>query len=325
MRGYVGVTDYGWYRHLHARPHLDEVNFWRPGGASFKVLPPGGLFFFKLKAPHNAIAGFGQFARFERMPLWLAWEVFGEANGVTSERALVERLGRLARGSRRDLRRETAIGCIFVAFPVFFAPDAFKAIRGEYGSGKTFFARWLSARAQQAGFATAEVQISETETPLHRLETVYRRLIERLGTADTPQGALRSVLERWGFALEEDVLATEEVAEDDTAGLARRVDALMEARLAEISREAPAFAAALRPHRAALVAGDPRLAEGILAWVGGSPNVPAAVKRAAGVKGEIDHFGALSFVQGLLAVLRDAGHPGLLLVLDEVETLQRVR
>jgi len=202
---------------------------------------------------------------------------------------------------------------------------AFKAIRGEYGSGKTFFARWLSARAQQAGFATAEVQISETETPLHRLETVYRRLIERLGTADTPQGALRSVLERWGFALEEDVLATEEVAEDDTAGLARRVDALMEARLAEISREAPAFAAALRAHRAALVAGDPRLAEGILAWVGGSPNVPAAVKRAAGVKGEIDHFGALSFVQGLLAVLRDAGHPGLLLVLDEVETLQRVR
>jgi len=123
MRGYVGVTDYGWYRHLHARSHLDEVNFWRPGGTSFKVLPPGGLFFFKLKAPHDAIAGFGQFARFERMPLWLAWEVFGEANGVTSERALVERLGRLARGSRPNLRRETAIGCIFVAFPVFFAPD----------------------------------------------------------------------------------------------------------------------------------------------------------------------------------------------------------
>jgi hypothetical protein len=30
-------------------------------------------------------------------------------------------------------------------------------------------------------------------------------------------------------------------------------------------------------------------------------------------------------LQGLLVVLRDAGHPGLLVVLDEVETLQRVR
>jgi hypothetical protein len=34
---------------------------------------------------------------------------------------------------------------------------------------------------------------------------------------------------------------------------------------------------------------------------------------------------ALSFLQGLLAVLKDSGHPGLVLVLDEVETLQRVR
>ena len=33
----------------------------------------------------------------------------------------------------------------------------------------------------------------------------------------------------------------------------------------------------------------------------------------------------MAALQGLLIVLRDAGHPGLLVVLDEVETLQRVR
>ena len=66
----------------------------------------------------------------------------------------------------------------------------FKAVRGEYGSGKTFFARWLQERAKRLGFATAEVQISETETPLHRLETVYRRAMERLSTADTLAGRL---------------------------------------------------------------------------------------------------------------------------------------
>ena len=48
-------------------------------------------------------------------------------------------------------------------------------------------------------------------------------------------------------------------------------------------------------------------------------------KRAAGVKGEIDHFGALNFLQGLLTILRDSGGAGLFVVLDEVETLQRVR
>jgi hypothetical protein len=83
---------------------------------------------------------------------------------------------------------------------------AFKAVRGEYGSGKTFFARWLQERAKRRGFATTEVQISETETPLHRLETVYRRLIERLSTADVLGGALRTVIDGWFFALEQDVL-----------------------------------------------------------------------------------------------------------------------
>jgi hypothetical protein len=168
------------------------------------------------------------------------------------------------------------------------------------------------------------VQISETETPLHQLEKVYRRLVERLGTADTEVGALRGVLERWNYALEEDVLATG-VDERDEAAVSARVDALMEARLTAVADRSPSFAIALRRHRAALVAGDTTLAEGILAWLGAQPNVPAAVRLAAGVRGEIDHFGALGHLQGLLAVLRDAGHPGLLLVLDEVETLQRVR
>lgn len=201
----------------------------------------------------------------------------------------------------------------------------FKAIRGDYGTGKTFFARWLAERAKSMGFATAEIQISETETPLHRLETVYRRLVERLATSDTPQGALGSVVERWGYALEEDVLSGGAIAETDEAALSARVDELMEERLAEIGRGAPPFAAALRAHRAALAAGDVDLADAILAWVGGQPNVSATAKRAAGVKGEIDHFGALAFLSGLLVVLRDAGNAGLLVVLDEVETLQRVR
>src|SRR5881296_948692 len=82
-----------------------------------------------------------------------------------------------------------------------------KAVRGEYGSGKTFFARWLQEKAKRRGFATTEVQISETETPLHRLETVYRRLMERLSTASMESGALRSIVDGWFFTLEEDVLA----------------------------------------------------------------------------------------------------------------------
>src|SRR5882757_6135115 len=96
----------------------------------------------------------------------------------------------------------------------------FKAIRGEYGSGKTFFARWLQERAKWAGLAAAEVQISEAETPLHRLETVYRRAMERLSTADTFQGAFRTVVDGWFYGLEEEVLAEGMADPADAAALA---------------------------------------------------------------------------------------------------------
>jgi hypothetical protein len=201
----------------------------------------------------------------------------------------------------------------------------FKCVRGEYGAGKTFFARWLQEHARQHGFAAAEVQVSETETPLHQLETVYRRLMERLSTAATPAGALREIIDSWFYALEEDVLATQQTDPSDVGALLSRTDELMDRRLASVSKSAPSFAAALRGYRHARAEGNSAVADGLLAWLAGQPNVGMAAKRAAGVKGEIDHFGALSFLQGLLVVLRDAGHPGLVLVLDEVETLQRVR
>src|SRR5271170_5207444 len=120
---------------------------------------------------------------------------------------------------------------------------AFKAVRGDYGCGKTFFGRWVQDFAKRKGFAVSEVQISETETPLHRLETVYRRLIERLSTAAVEAGALRSIVDGWFYTLEEDVLASGYLDGDK---LLAATDALMEQRLAGITRLSPMFAAALR-------------------------------------------------------------------------------
>ena len=199
----------------------------------------------------------------------------------------------------------------------------FKAVRGDYGTGKTFFARWFQGLARAEGFASSEVQISEAETPLHRLETVYRRLIEHLMTEGGERGAMRAIIDGWFYALEEEVLAREgDCAEEQ---LLQTTEALMTERLRPIERQAPAFGACLRAYRRAVAAGDEALASGLIAWMSGQPNVAASTKRAAGIKGDIDHFGALGFLQGLLLILRDSGFSGLVLVLDEVETLQRVR
>jgi hypothetical protein len=203
--------------------------------------------------------------------------------------------------------------------------SAFKAVRGDYGCGKTFFGRWVQEYAKRKGFAVAEVQVSETETPLHRLETVYRRAMEGLSTADCFLGAFRSVLDGWFYGLEEDVLAEGRIDASDEVALARRSDGLLEQRLVEITRATPQFAAALRAYRTAQRQGDHATAEGLAGWLAGQPHVAASIKRVAGIKGDVDHFAALSFLRGLLLILKDSGFSGLVFVLDEIETLQRVR
>ena len=190
----------------------------------------------------------------------------------------------------------------------------FKAIRGEYGSGKTFAARWIEQLALSRGFAVSEVQISELETPLHKLETVYRRTIEELRTDSFPRQAFRSVLDLWLYQVETDAAAGDANPEE-----------IMEDRLAPIAQAAPVFPLALRGYRRAVMEENVEVADGLAAWLGGQPTVSASIKRHAGVKSELDHFTATGFIRGLLEILRGSGHAGLVLVLDEVETLQRMR
>lgn len=80
MDGFVAVTDPGWWQELAREPGPKDANFWRPSARAFR-LAVGTPFFFKLKAPHNAIGGFGYFAGFSVLPDWLAWETFGTSNG----------------------------------------------------------------------------------------------------------------------------------------------------------------------------------------------------------------------------------------------------
>ena len=122
MKGFVAVTDSGWYEHLRARPGPQDANFWRPSARTLR-LEVGTPFLFKLKAPHHAIGGFGYFAGFSVLPDWLAWETFEEANGVDSFAALQSRLSRIRKGAGIERDPAGRIGCCLIAEAVFFEPE----------------------------------------------------------------------------------------------------------------------------------------------------------------------------------------------------------
>lgn len=122
MRFFVGVTDFDWWS-LHAgRAHVDEVNFWKPSGtARFGALLAGEPFLFKLHSPRNYIVGGGFFTKFLFLPISLAWEAFGLANGATSAEEIRRRIGRYRR--MENLGEDPQIGCILLEEPSFWSED----------------------------------------------------------------------------------------------------------------------------------------------------------------------------------------------------------
>lgn len=124
MEGWVAVTHHGWFDFLSRKRTWEEVNFWTPSDHFGFRGTPGAPFLFKLKSPCNAIGGFGFFARFDRLPEWLAWECFKEGNGAETLEDMQSRLGDIRERNHMVERSGiNQIGCILLADAVFFPQD----------------------------------------------------------------------------------------------------------------------------------------------------------------------------------------------------------
>jgi putative restriction endonuclease len=118
---FVANTDNAWFDFLSAEQEITEVNFWWPGELGFGAIQPGELLVFRLKSPRNKIGGFGVFSSYSLLPMQLAWDSFGRANGVLSFDKLRNAIADYRPGS--TVGPMTNIGCTILVEPVFFPPD----------------------------------------------------------------------------------------------------------------------------------------------------------------------------------------------------------
>lgn len=114
---FVANTDDAWFDFLSSETNLPEVNFWWPGEMAFRAIQPGELLAFRLKSPRNKIGGFGIFSSHSLLPIQIAWETFGRANGVGSLEALRNAIAEYRSGQAVGLM--TNIGCTILVEPVF--------------------------------------------------------------------------------------------------------------------------------------------------------------------------------------------------------------
>ena len=201
----------------------------------------------------------------------------------------------------------------------------FKFLRGGYGCGKTFMARLAVNDAQVLGFATSFVVVSDNDLHFHKFDDVYRKVVQELATKTCPRGALGDIIDRWIAKVEDALIdgGADENSPDFDEAVAQR----LEAELTSLTGgKAPEdMSRVLRTIFTLKQAGKIAEASALIAWLSGSENVAASAKKAAGIKGDIGSKEALDYLHGILEVTKAAGYQGLVIVIDEAETILRMR
>lgn len=201
----------------------------------------------------------------------------------------------------------------------------FKLLRGGYGCGKTFTARLALDDAKARNFVTSFVVVSDNDLHFHRFDELYRKVVENLSTRTSDRGALGDIIDRWIARVEQQL--EEAGADPDAPDFDDKVRAAMNQRIESSTQgKTPEdFARALRAVFDRKQSRKLDEASALLSWLSGSDKVPQGPKRDAGIKGEIDSKDAMAYLRGILEVVKAAGYAGLLIVIDEAETILRMR
>ncbi len=201
----------------------------------------------------------------------------------------------------------------------------FKFLRGGYGCGKTFMARLAVADAHAKNFATSFVVVSDNDLHFHKFDELYRKVVSELATSACPRGALGDVIDRWIARVEEALIKGG--ADADAPDFDEKVQARLGEEIVSATRGAAPedFVRVLRTVFTLKQRGDMPSAGALLSWLAGSDNVAASAKKAAGIRGEISSRDALAYLRGIVEIVKAAGYEGLVIVIDEAETILRMR
>jgi hypothetical protein len=202
-----------------------------------------------------------------------------------------------------------------------------KFLSGDYGSGKSFFCALVRERAFDKGFASSTIIVSP-DAPLGKLEVIVGKTFDGIRVPEKRTACgLADLLERWLFQMMKKAATLEGLNISDPKAFGRLSAIVLkkiEEELSVVQGLEASFVNAVKTYLHARVQRDGVLINDVLGWLKRSANLGTSRKNQIGVRGDISPAAALSFLKGLLVILRSSGLAGLVWVVDEVETVQRL-
>lgn len=201
-----------------------------------------------------------------------------------------------------------------------------KFIAGNYGSGKTFLSKVIFEDALNQNFAASEVIISP-DIRLDNFSELYSAILSGLRIQSKRNTcALSDILEKWLFDLQKKVrdLQGNSGRKVDRKQIAGKLQDSLEEELGKIKDFNISISNALRAYMKGCTNQNREVTNDAIGWLRGDQNLPYKKKARLGVKGDIEDDDVMNALASMLFLIKEAGYKGLVIILDEVETVQRL-
>jgi hypothetical protein len=224
-----------------------------------------------------------------------------------------------------------------------------KFVRGAYGSGKSHFLAVVQDHAREMGWVTAHVECKVHQVQIDRFETLYPRIVASLrlpsrehakdpGVQAATGHGLQVLVEQWSTA----ILRKAGIKQGGILSRPFDTESKVYTHLRNdlsVSHLPSTFTQSLAGYVRARLKGDVDVTDAILRWLSGDPErlliaeeylrrpeVGAIRQRRKNFECRPIGTGtAHDAMRGLLWLVQKAGHSGLVLCIDEIEELAKLR
>jgi len=203
-----------------------------------------------------------------------------------------------------------------------------KFVTGKTGSGKTHFLQLLSAEACDCGFVT--VNISARDVWLHDFKEIYAEIFKRSELTSCLERCAAKIVEELGYDYK--AIPPNQIFVDYLSSIGE-LDAITKKEIRNQLREMfiknplidNNFAIACSLLTGSLL-GHPLLENSneqlLISWLSGSKDVKLSALRNLGLSpAKITKYNARHMLRSLLEVLKAAGIPGIIVMVDDLEAL----
>lgn len=230
--------------------------------------------------------------------------------------------------------REIAVGCDKIIGELHTQLDyvsqdrsEIKFIQGGYGAGKTFICSLFRQIALESKFCATTVVVSP-DIPLGQQHKIYAAIVDGLRTPEKHQScAFSDIMEYWLWRMHKRIEKIEGLRYSSENPNPQLIESVCHAIATDLGHfhVDGSFISAIQGYYRSRADQNPTLAQSALSWLFGlSDSVPSEKKNKLGLKGDIRPNMGFSYLRGLLKLIQDLGYSGLVIVIDEVETIMRL-